>query len=381
MKQGKNHSEIARALGIRRATIVDWLERSIYEEGRGWKLGKRAHTNQEETRIVTIKQFMVKQKHYFLGTPYVQMHYAKMYPHDAIPSLWFVDDVVRRHNLQTHEPKKRTTGQSIVKRLRFPIRSILGLGRIQQAVDFIGKKYIAGRTEPVNVFSTSYYQWLQLYQIWRVLAETAESATQCLTALWKTTPIPDVMRMDNGMPFRGTGAGEAHLGRFLKFLLNIGVTPLFASAYQSYTNPHVEGHNRTFTEKLWSTHHFTSLEEIDLECVRFNAESREYYEFAFNERLSQRSLRYLDPQREISADILRSTKGKKICFIRFVERWNEEHRTSGIVVLNRFIPLPESYVNQYVFATLHLETAMVDIKEEHDGVSTEILRQPFPYTL
>lgn len=309
------------------------------------------------------------------------MDYAKQFPKEPLPSLWFFDKTVRDAGLQTHEPKKRTKGQNIVKRLRFPIRSILSLGRIQQAVDFIGKKYITGRSEPISIFSTSYYQWLQLYQIWRVLAETAESAIQCLTSLWKDTPIPDALRMDNGMTFRGTGAGEAHLGRFLKFLLNIGTTPLFCSPYQSYTNPHIEGHNRTFTEKLWSAHHFTTEEAIDRECDRFNCESREYYAYAFKERLQQRSLRYLDPQWAVSTDILRSIKGKRICFIRFVERWREERRKSGIVVLNRFIPLPESYINQYVFVTLNLETATLHIAEEHDGLSTEIFRQPFPYTL
>jgi hypothetical protein len=324
---------------------------------------------------------MIKEKRYFLGAPYVRMRYAKTYTNDSIPSLWFVKDVVSRHHLQTHEPKKRTKGMNIVKRLRFPIQSIVNLGRIQQAADFIGKKYITGRSEPVNVFSTSYYQWLKLYQIWRVLAETAESAIGCLQGLWTTTPVPDVTRIDNGMTFRGGGRTEAHLGKFLKFLLNVGSTPLFSSQYQSYTNPHIEGHNRTFTEKLWTQHHFTSEEEIDQECARFNAESREYYEFAFKERLAQRSFRYLSSTQKIETDILRSTKGKKICFIRFVERWKEEQRDSGIVVLNRFISIPESYTNQYVFAKLNLETATLHVEEEHDGISTEILRQPFPYTL
>ncbi len=374
-------NEIARRLHLRKATIIEWLKQKTYEEGRGWKRGKRTHTDNEETRIVSIKKEMIKAKRYFVGAPHVQMRYAKTHKDDPIPSLWFINDVVRRNNLQTHEPKKRTKGQNIVQRLRFPIRSIIGLGRIQQAVDFIGKKYITGRSEPINVFSTSYYQWFELYQIWRVFTETAESAIQCLTSLWRTTPIPDALRMDNGMTFRGTGVGEAHLGRFLKFLLNIGITPLFSSPYQSYTNPHVEGHNRTFTEKLWSTHHFTTEEEIDTECDRFNAESREYYEFAFNERLNQRSLRYLNLGQGINTDILHSTKGKKIYFIRFVQRWNEEHRTSGIVVLNRFISVPESYVNQYVFVTLNLETAMLHITEEHDGISTKILQKSFPYTL
>lgn len=341
----------------------------------------RTHTNDEAARIITLKQERIDRKAYFLGSPHIRMDYAKKFPSDPLPSVWFFDKAVRDAGLQTHKPKKRTKGMDIVKRLCFPIQSIVGLGRIQQAADFIGKKYIAGHSEPVNVFSTSYYQWLQLYQIWRVLAESAESAIQCLAALWKDTPIPDVMRMDNGMTFRGTGASEAHLGRCVKFLLNVGTIPLFSSPYQSYTNPHIEGHNRTFTEKLWSAHRFTQLETIDQECARFNAESREYYAFAFKEQLGQRTLRYLNPGQVISTDILRSTKGKKICFIRFVERWREKDRISGIVILNRFIPLPESYVHQYVFATLNLETATLSVAEEHNGVAIEILRQPFPYTL
>lgn len=309
------------------------------------------------------------------------MDYAKRFPRDPLPSIWFFDKAVRDAGLQTHEPKKRTKGMDIVKRLRFPMQSIVKLGRIQQAADFIGKKYITGQSEPVNIFSTSYYQWLQLYQIWRVFAETAESAIQCLTQLWTSTPIADVTRIDNSMTFRGTGRAEAHLGKFLKFLLNIGSIPLFSSAYQSYTNPHIEGHNRTFTEKLWTKHHFTSREAIDVECTRFNAESREYYQFAFKERLAQRSLRYVRPDQLINTDVLRSTKGKNICFIRFVERWKEEKRDSGIVILNRFVTIPDPYVHQYVFAKLNLETSTLHVDSEHDGVATEILRQPFLYTL
>ena len=354
----------------------------MYEEGRGWKAGAyRTHTPEESERIAALKRARIKRHAYFLGSPYIRMDYAKQFPKEPLPSLWFFDKAVRNAELQTHEPRKRTKGLDIVKRLRFPIKSIVTLGRIQQAADFIGKKYIAGQSEPVNIFSTSYYQWLELYQIWRVFAETAECAIERLTGLWTKAPVADVMRIDNGMSFRGTGSAEAHVGRFLKFLLNIGVTPLFSSPYKSYTNPHIEGHNRTFTEKLWSAHHFTAREQIDEECAKFNAESREYYEFTFKERLAQRSLRYLNPHAPVNADTLRSTKGKKICFIRFVERWKEEQRESGIVVLNRFITVPEPYTNQYVFAKLNLETATLHVYSEREGISAEILRQPFPYTL
>ena len=381
-KEGKNHSAISRLLGIRRPTIVSWLAEEIYADNRGWQEGKkRTHTDTEEDRIVALKQKRIDHKNYFLGAPYIQMDYEKTFPSASVPTLWFVNEVMRRHALQTHAPKKRSKGQSIVSRLKYPIRSIVELGRIQQSSDFIGKKYIAGSREPVSIFSTSYYQWLELYQIRRVPAEKAEYAIESLAHIWTSFPLPQVMRMDNGSPFRGAVSRVAEVGRFLTFLLNLNIIPLFSAAYQSYTNPHVEGHNRTFTEKLWSKHHFTDIRQIDRECDRFNGESKEYFEHHFKERLSKQYIRHLTGSSIVDGDVLRSTKGKKICFIRFVDRWKESDDRIGIVVMNCFVQIPEPYLNQYVLASLNLETATLHILSEYDRISKEILQVKFPFTL
>lgn len=375
-------NEIARYLTLRKATIINWLTHESYEEGRGWKQGRRVYTSEEEKRVTSLKRERIEKKNYFLGSPYIRMDYAKNFPDDPLPSIWFVDDVVRRNGLQTHEPRKRSKGQNIVSRLKFPIRSIVHLGRIQQSSDFVGKKYITGRTGPVSIFSTSYYQWLKVYQVWRVSSEKVENAILCLTGFWKRFPIPHVMRMDNGMTFRGAGQVEAHLGQCVVFLLNRGVTPLFSSPYKSYTNPHIEGHNRTFTEKLWSAEHFTSEEQIDEACDRFNTESEEFYQWNFKDRLNNKTLRFLSETTEShEREILRSAKGKKICFIRFVERWKEKSEECGVVILNRFVCVPDSCLNQFVFVTLDLEAATICVISEHDGHTTQILKQRFPYTL
>lgn len=377
-----NHAQIAKELSISRPTIIRWLSKESYTDDRGWSDGvKRSHTESEETRIVTLKQRRIDEKNFFLGSPHIQMDYAKQFPNDPLPSLWFFDEVVRRNDLQTHEPKKRSKDQNIVSRLKFPIASIIGLGKIQQSVDFIGKKYIHGSREPVSVFSTSFYQGLGLYQIQRVLAETVECAMEKLVNFWTEFPLTNVLRMDNAMTFRGGGRGAACIGKFLTFLLNLNMTPLFSAAYQSYTNPHIEGHNRTFTEKLWSQYQFTDREQIDRECARFNAESKEFFLYRFKERLLGKNIRYLTSTSIIDSDVLRSTKGKKICFIRFVERWKERNSGSGIVILNRFVAIPDPYVNQYVLAILDLASATLSIISEYDRVPTIILRVPFPYTV
>ena len=357
-----------------------WLKQETYGDGRGWVKGTlRKYTPLVRKRVIALKRARLDKKKYFLGSPHIQMDYVKRYPGEDRPSLWFIDESVRNAGLQTHAPKKRTKGQNIVQRHRFPIKTIVGLGRIQQACDFIGKKYIVGSREPISVFSTSYYQWFELYQIDRVLAETVEEAVDQLSGFWIDHPIPQVMRVDNATAFRGAVRHVAVIGRFLKFLLNSNVMPLFAVPYRSYTNPHIEGHNRTFTEKLWAKHTFTSLAAIDQECARFNAESEEFFRFKFEGRLRAKGLRYHRSGETINLQNLTTTRGKRIGFIRFVEIWKERNEEIGIVVLERFIDLPGAYLNQYVFALLDLAAARLQVYSEVDGQAMVIRTSRFPY--
>ena len=196
---------------------------------------------------------------------------------------------------------------------------------------------------------------------------------------WGDHPLPQVLRIDNAMTFRGGGRRPAVLSRFLKFLLNSNVMPLFAAPYRSYTNPHIEGHNRTFTEKLWAKHTFTSLPAIDRECARFNAESEEFFRFKFAVRLKAEGLRYHRPGATTNLLGLNTTRGKRIGFIRFVESWKERNEEIGIVVLERFIDLPGAYLNQYVFASLDLAAARLHIISEVEGQTTVIRTLRFPY--
>ena len=329
---------------------------------------------------MTIKRAMIKRDDYLLGASQVQMHYSFAYPKGRLPSEWFVKDVVRRKQLQIHEVKKHRTGTDIVKRLLFPIQSIIKLGYIQQSADFIGKKFITGREEPVSFFATGYYQGFKLYRMWRISAETVDEAIIRLKEFWTTHPLPHILRIDNAMTWRGAGQLVAHLGRFVKFLLNLNITPLFSAPYQSYTNPHIEGNNSTFARKVWMKKMFGSLQEIDRACGRFNAENERFFRWKFKEQLSRKSLRYLRPGQGINAETLRSTKGKRVTFLRFVQRWAEEDGRCGIVLLNKFVPLPNPYNNQYVFVVINLETATLHVYSERDGISTEILRKPFPIT-
>jgi len=304
------------------------------------------------------------------------MDYAKKYFNDEIPSQWFIAETIRKEKLQTRKTKKRRRGGSMY--LLYPTESIRRLGYIHQSADFIGKKYISGKSEPINIFSTCYHAPIKLYQIQRTLAEKADYAIEVLKEFWQNHPIPDVFRIDNALQFRGTARGKRVIGKFLIFLLNLGITPLFASPSKPWTNPNVEGHNRVFNEKVWNTNHFVSLNQIDAECERFNKESKELFNFKYANLIINNInfFKYLEKGQSINTAKLKSTKNKKICFTRFAESL-DENKKAQIIIMNETIFIPEKYTHQFVFVEWYLEKEQLSIYSEYQKVKTFIKKVKF----
>ncbi|MGA9407997.1 MAG: hypothetical protein WBW71_12765 [Bacteroidota bacterium] len=251
---------------------------------------------------------------------------------------------------------------------------------IHQSADFIGKKYISGRTEPINIFSTSYYFPFKLYQIKRIEAEKAIYAIEQLQNLWSRFPKPHVLRLDNGLQFRGTASGKRALGTFLIYLLNLNVIPLFGSPSKPWTNPHIEGHNRVFTEKVWRKNFFTSLEQIDQENERFNKKSIDLFQFKYAQHVFDNISRLLDKNSTINVDKLLTRKGKKLYFIRFVESF-ESQGEAHVTIMNETVSLPEKYTHQFVFGEWNIETDILSLYSEYDRTISLIYKTPFRLNL
>lgn len=303
------------------------------------------------------------------------MDFSKKHTENEVPKLWYIDKVVRDAKLQTKAPKpKRKKGGS--EYLLYPVKCIRQLGYVQQSADFIGKKYIAGRSEPINILSSSYYFPFKLYRIERILAEKAIYAIKSITDRWRRYPIPNVFRMDNGLQWRGTASGKRAVGMMLKFLLNLKVIPLFGSPSKPWTNPHVEGHNRVFNDKVWNNNFFTSLEQIDQECDRFNNESLELFEYKYSHLVFNGNFNYLEPRQEIITDKLTTTRGKRVYFIRFVESPGNG-RKAMIIILNEIVYLPERYNHQFVFVEWNIEKERLFIYSEFQQEITLIYQIKF----
>jgi hypothetical protein len=369
-------SEIARTLGVRRATIIRWLKQDQYNESRGWRKGQaRKYTDSKiADRICMLKRQRIEQNKYFLGSEYVQMDYARLYPNQQLPSIWFIKKAVRQAGLQTRKPKKHRKGGS--QYLLYPVQSIRNLGAVQQSADFIGKKYITGHSKAINIFSTCYYAPFKLYQIKPVQAEKTVYAIDKLVQLWRAFPLPNVLRIDNGLQFRGSGSGKRSIGMFLKFLLNLNVIPLFGSPSKPWTNPHIEGHNRVFSEKVWGRNFFTDPKQVATECNRFNSESLEYYHYKYAQLVFNSNYSYIEHDQQIETDRLLSVKNKRIYFVRFVDS-SEKGTTAFMNILNENIPLPEQYSHQFVFVEWDVEKEKLRIYSEFKKVVTLIMERTF----
>lgn len=377
-EEGKSNNQISKELGIRKATIIKWLKQDKYKDKRGWKKDKaRKYTDKRiAERICGLRQNRLAGNNYFIGSEYLQMDYASNYPSEEMPSDWFIKETIRKNSLQTRVPKKRKKGGA--EYLLFPASSIRSLGRIHQSGDFIGKKYISGRSEPINILSTSYYAPFKLYEISRLPAEKAIYAIERLCLQWQIYPIPDVFRMDNGLQFRGTASGKRSLGKFLVFLLNLGVTPLFGAPSKPWNNPHVEGHNRVFNEKVWKRNHFASLDQIDKECEKFNAEGKELFRFKYANLIinNYRLYNFLGKNQQIEINQLKSAENKKICFVRFAESFQEKG-DAFFTIMNEQVAIPEKYTHQFIFAEWLLDKEELVVYSEYKKERTIIMKMKF----
>src|SRR5690349_14542465 len=129
---GKNNTQIAHALQLRRATVVKWLGCKEYSESRGWKAGRsRIHTDTRvRERICQLKRDRLRDC-YLVGSEYVQMDYCRKHPGEAVPPISYIKRVVRQEGLQSRKPKnKPRRGGSTY--LLYPEESMRRLGYIQQ---------------------------------------------------------------------------------------------------------------------------------------------------------------------------------------------------------------------------------------------------------
>lgn len=149
----------------------------------------------------------------------------------------------------------------------------MGLGEIIQEADFTGKKTLKGYNNPLHFWARVYLKPFKLPRVTRVLSPSGQQAANALISDWQKYPVPDVLKLDNDTAFYPAGRyADRWLSRFICWLLNLGIGPVFSAFSKPWNNGSVEGINSVFVKKIWIQRHHDTLAELDDSIEQFNRE-------------------------------------------------------------------------------------------------------------
>lgn len=330
---------------------------------RGWPKGKRrTWTKATERRILRLHERLVQNpRRFFTGPTAIADAWRKAYP-DPPPPLRTLGRIMKDHGLSEPRKKGRRLGAS--RYLCYPeytVYELLG-GRIAEA-DFVGKKYITGRTPPIHFAGFSCKKEPKGRWFTRVEAETADCLIDAGTTFFQRYEKPDFLKVDNCSATIGSGSGKRNISRLMAFLLHQQIIPIFSVPRRPFSQASIEGNNSVFARFFWNRRRFTSIKDIDRQLGWFNRASREYYDYTARQR-----------QR-----VTRKQFVPRVYFIRQVQEQTNGKRARGFIeVLNEHISLPKAYIQYFVLAEWKLREEKLIIYFEHERQSHAIKQLPFP---
>jgi transposase len=335
---------ISHQLRVSRNFVIKWTKKkhmNFEEDKRGWEKNRgRAWNGSVHKRILALHRSLTANHHYFLGATAIVQEWNRQYAQPA-PPLRTVGWILKQLGL-TH-PNKKRRNKGAARYLCYPEDTIhTYAGKRVLEIDFIGKKFISGRTAPLHFAAASFKYAPKLRYYKPVESETADCLMQFLKTIFETFEIPDVVKMDNGFAMSGTAPQKRVLSKLALWLLEQGIYPMYAVPRKPFSQASIEGNNSVFGRKFWNRFDFKSTAEIAQELIRFNQESLQYYQ-------------YQPP----AADEGKKIFTKKIFFLRQVRE--DEKGKAFIDVAHDKITLPKTFINYFVFVEWNLEIELLTV--------------------
>jgi hypothetical protein len=331
-------------------------DQDLTVDHRGWKKGRRrSYSTDDEKRILRIHHELdTDPDEHFSGASAILQRYQKRYPKARTVSLRFIGRTLAKYGLST-KPKVRIKGAS--RYLHYPEATINRIGLSLLEIDFIGKKFITGRTQPVNfiAFSLRFPRKLKYFQ--RIESETANEVIKYCRKFFQLFEKPQVVKIDNGFAFAGAGPWPRVLNSVVLFLLKEKITPVFTAPRKPWNQASVEGANSIFARKFWNRFTFANLQEIDEHLVSFNRSYQEYTGYQKPKRTEAGSRPFVP----------------KVYFIRKVYEHPETDR-GYIEILKEQIILSKNYINMFVLAEWNLNTEQLCVYYENQ-LKTKIIKK------
>jgi len=353
-----------------RKFVREWTKspnQDFTKDNRGWQKGKRRKwTKATEQRIKEIYQQLDEDSfQFYTGATAIDQEWRKKYLNVAPPPLRTIGRIMSDLGLSAKRKGDRNKGAS--RYLCYPeytIYTLLG-GRILEA-DFIGKKYIAGRTQPLNFIAFSFKKEPKLRYFKRVEGQTADNFIEQSKRFFEKFEKPNFIKVDNCLATIGSASGKRNISRVMKSFLKDQIIPIFAVPRKPFSQASIEGNNSVFARKFWNRIQFKSVEEVDEKLEWFNKSSERY-------------LGYQIPQKKLEK---KKDFVPKIYFIRQVKENKEGQQGKGFIdILNEKVFLPQSYINYFVLAEWRLREEKLYIYFEKEQQPKLIKKLSFKINL
>lgn len=322
------------------------MDQDLSLDARGWTKGKsRSYSRGDELRILRIHHELDTDPfEHFSGASAILQRYQKLHPKAKSVSLRFIGRTLAKYGLSS-KPKVRRKGVS--RYLHYPEATINTLGKSLLEIDFIGKKYIAGRTEPVNFIAFSLRFPRKLKHFEQIESETGDEVIKYCKSFFQHFEKPQVVKLDNGFAFAGSGPWPRVLSSVVLFLLSQRIITVFTAPRKPWNQASIEGANSIFSRKFWHRYEFESLAQIDERLVHFNRSYQRYTGYQKPKRLEPRPRRFVP----------------RVYFIRKVYEDSQSKR-GYIDILKEHITLPKAYINMFVLAEWNLKTEKLSVYYE-----------------
>ena len=373
-EKGWSNRKIARHLLASKNSVGKWVqmdESEISSDNRGWEKGKsRKYTPETKQQIIKIRKELDKEDSYFIGSKVVKKNYENQTGEKVSKS--YVDRVLKAAGMVKSQGKKRK-GRS--KYMKYPEYTLTKLGKSMMSIDFIGPKYLKGSDDRINFLSCKYIRPEKRGIATRIEGQTIEETITALKEIWKTHPIPEVLKIDNDSAFGANLLHERYIGKLAFFLLNLGVYPLYIAPRSPWNNGQVEGFNSVFSKKFWNKLQFSDEQEIDVKIDDFNVAYEKYSRLVSNNlELKEKDIKHIDDFKDVNLEnkCAEHFKADKIYFLRIVRRENDkgsDNEYGSIDILKHEIKLPKDLINLFVFCVLDLKSKLLKINIEFDDGS------------
>ena len=342
--------------------VMRWsksADQDLSVDQRGWKKGQyRSYSRRDEQRVLMIhRELDSDNDSSFSGASAILQTYRERYPTEKTLSLRFIGRTLTKHGL-SQKPKVRRKGVS--RYLHYPEKLIAGIGKSLLEIDFIGKKFVYGRTEPVNfiAFSLRFPRKLKHFQ--RIEAETANETIKHCKEFFKRFEKPNVVKMDNGFAFAGASPYPRSLNSTVFFLLKEKIIPVFTAPRRPWNQASVEGANSIFSRKFWNRFEFKDMGDVDRHLSRFNDNYQWYSAYRKPNRSMNRAYPFIP----------------KVYFIRKVSE-DSQSKLGLIDILKEQILLPKTYINMFILAEWNLKTQKLIVHYENGGLDVVVKSVPF----